>query len=566
MRVSLQLLSLSIVSSFLWPLPRGKAAPSLMGTLPDVRIASSLAWIEAPADTGEEAGFELGDRHPLTQRLQFWVDALDEKLRRRPEYHEIMAAIPRPRVQVLRQDSVNAFASSATVCFKVPVRIKGPRASFGDEEKVISISPAGKVGFYRRSQVACLEGGQKTPEEVLTFYRENLAQGPCRLRVEESFLWLEEGCELGAGALAAADTVLVKAQSSKISLHLGLVRLFEEESQLLYSLLHELAHFYRAHGALNKKAYNYFYRLGSGQLKPDPDPALDSLGQKLLELPSYRIQMVAGQRWHSEIFSYARHALHHLVKPACTSSDSPCFQSCEPLRDLLDSRENLALFGRFPAAPLPEEAKNLYFRWEENFSACLSSIGVSRENPEPNLGKVSLQAAKEVFWWGDEGRDSLVQIAQAMNQKFFDRDRYHAGLLQSALNERLGYYTTEEEADILALRWLALLGVEVQSAVDHWLIYGDAVSGQQLSTDFFFSADRCRDLYEAEPRWSEGGQIVPVPIGVFSEPHHSSCFRTWRMEQAVSGHVWELGPSLWDEAEARGGPYAALRLEAIRRM
>ncbi len=111
-------------------------------------------------------------------------------------------------------------------------------------------------------------------------------------------------------------------------------------------------------------------------------------------------------------------------------------------------------------------------------------------------------------------------------------------LLQAALDADLGYYTSEEEADRLALRWLAWLGINVENSYADWLTYAEAVDAFRQHSDFYFSFKKCIGLFEADPRWTEAGQAVPIPIGSFAERHHSSCFRAWLMERE-SGH-WAL--------------------------
>ncbi len=533
----------------------------LLGTaqaesLSDVRSASPLAWIKQsfsdlqPADPSS----------PLAERLQFWADHLDQMLRKQPGNSELMREIPRPRVRLILNDGLNAFTSSETVCYRIPV-LKGQGGEADPKTlRLVSVSNQGKVGIYSREEVACLDlmQAQRSAQETADFYEKNLAAGSCNISVASDTLILGEGCKAAMDDFRA-DGIVVNALSPWITIETGLVRLFERESLLVYTLLHELAHFYRAHGSLNKKAYEYFYRLNASthrDHKPAVDAQLESLGAKVQALPAYSVQAVEGQRWHSEMFSYSRYALNLLIKPTCSAETSLCFVACRPFQLLMDTQ--MASLGRFPQTVLDNAGEQIYFEWENNFSQCLAAIDVDGNEAKPSTAVVSWEAAQKVFWWGERS-SKLIDIAQSMNQKYLEKEAAKNQLLQAALDANLGYYTSEEEADRLALRWLAWLGISVETSYEHWLTYAKAVDAFRQHSDFDFSFKKCIGLFEADPRWTDAGQVVPIPIGTFAEPHHSSCFRAWLMEREVSANEWPLGPSLWAEAEKVGGPYLEMR-------
>jgi hypothetical protein len=139
------------------------------------------------------------------------------------------------------------------------------------------------------------------------------------------------------------------------------------------------------------------------------------------------------------------------------------------------------------------------------------------------------------------------------------RDRARDALLQQALVQRVGYYTTEEEADNLAMQWLPALGFPPSLALEQWWTYAAYRKGSEQRTPYNFSYERCLALYHAVPAWTENGRFVPVPVGSFGEDHHSSCFRIHNLHRRWLAQRWPIGPSLTAEAEAVGGAYAELR-------
>ena len=106
--------------------------------------------------------------------------------------------------------------------------------------------------------------------------------------------------------------------------------------------------------------------------------------------------------------------------------------------------------------------------------------------------------------------------------------------LQEALEQRAGFYTTEEEADNLALDWLSLARAPVEDALTHWLLFARANQGSEQESAYNLSYERCLQLYEARPRWNEDGREAPVPVGSYVEDHHSTCFRLYNIERLLA--------------------------------
>ena len=503
-------------------------------------VANPLHWIqlnndEAKSVLGEEETLPID--HPTTLKLQSWADHLYDYLeakdpaRFRNSSGEV--SLPRPHVRVVISEKPEAHTTAATACYRIPVIFSRPPANATPptDDDLILVGNRGIIGLVSRSKVACVDRmtSPVRPQDVIDL----LAGSGCRFDIKGDSLVVGEDCKLPDQLkINGANGIVLRSVANIVSLSSGLETVLKKDGSLLYTLLHELAHYFRSHAVLDKDEYQYFYhRDGESDHLAQPLPAADliALGSELLKLPHYRTQPIDGQFWHSEMFSYGAYALNTLVIPSCAAADSPCHQACAPWQQLMQDKERMAKLGRFPQAVLTAEARLIYAEWETGFSQCLGAIDTEH---------VDIASAKKVFWRADFPETTpsnwrLLDAATSMNKKMFDQSNAQTQLLQRAVDAKVGYYTTEEEADNMALNWLVELGFSAMNAIDHWWSFAAYFDGSSLQSELNFSRSRCLDLYNATPRWTENGQTVQIPIGSFSDPHHSVCYRIWNMDQRI---------------------------------
>jgi hypothetical protein len=154
---------------------------------------------------------------------------------------------------------------------------------------------------------------------------------------------------------------------------------------------------------------------------------------------------------------------------------------------------------------------------------------------------------------------TVLAAVDVMNAQMMERDAKKDALLQRALDSKLGYYTTEQEADNLSVQWLAALGVEPQVAIDQWFRFAQHYDGREQESPFSFGYKQCRALYDAVPRWSAEGRPVLIPIGSFADTHHSKCYRIFNIDQVLLSKVFQRGPDRLGRIEKEFGPWNAAR-------
>lgn len=104
------------------------------------------------------------------------------------------------------------------------------------------------------------------------------------------------------------------------------------------------------------------------------------------------------------------------------------------------------------------------------------------------------------------------------------------------MNEkRLGYYTYEQEADELALEFLAELGIptNIGSEAMMRMLKG---TGNVPPTELDYKA--CSEL-RANDWLTADKKSVYVPIGNLADPHHSLCYRAYNLDRERKAHCFK---------------------------
>lgn len=517
-------------------------------------VDASMRQVYASVDKVYPNAEYLSITHPKTKYLQAWADRLDKELRDSyPEHftdHRGVDSVPRPRIRIMKHSSLNAFSSFSLVCYRLPIifeknDLHWPLTEQTGEFLMIKIAPNGSVGFYKKDQIDCIDRTDETITadqwtNILLWLTKSLRMENCRAKVTEDGLWFSKSCRFSTKeSRQTANGIVIQATTQWVTIFTGLLdALAQQEALVVSALFHELAHFYRAHGALTKSRYNYFYKINEfDHRKAKPKPAgqkINTLGKKLNQLPKFRTQAIPQQIWHSEIFSYNEYAKNLIIDPICSKA-SGCDNSCKDLLNLLENQKFKISMKNFPQSHLDEKEVKYYFKWELLFQSCLDSIYLGNSNLKDHI---QTEIAQQVFWLHQKEESStapttVLDLAESMNQKLFEKQQAQDELLNQGLLERVGFYNTEEEADYLSMDWLNKLQLNPKATVDQWLEYAKNRAGQEQSSDYNFSSSKCLELYHAEPRWTENGIRQLIPVGSYSHSHHSTCFRIWALDRRL---------------------------------
>lgn len=143
----------------------------------------------------------------------------------------------------------------------------------------------------------------------------------------------------------------------------------------------------------------------------------------------------------------------------------------------------------------------------------------------------------------------------ALNSPIEKREQEYLAMRKSAIDNRLGFYTAEQEADEQSYEWMAMMGLDPLASEDMWIRWQEHSDRSGMPNLDAFSGAECRDLQAA--RWKDpNGRPALVPVGLWSDPHHSYCFRAFNIHREVEAH--QIKVSNVNIGTAPGGPLGDL--------
>jgi hypothetical protein len=224
--------------------------------------------------------------HPMTVRLQYWIDRMDDVLR--TQYPGKLKATPKPKLIVRISDTANAWVSGFPVTVNMRVRVEGaldagpaPDASSeAGADGGAAPPPVAESLMLRRNGVVETTGASTTFErsfdadqavEFAKFFSENFAR--CRVTAEGEQFVFAESCASKNLRLRDGQKLAYYTTAKYVTFTTGYIKQLMDEDRIISTLAHELGHFYRSHTNVPTDVVNYFYPLDTPHAhKPPADP------------------------------------------------------------------------------------------------------------------------------------------------------------------------------------------------------------------------------------------------------------------------------------------------------
>lgn len=312
------------------------------------------------------------------------------------------------------------------------------------------------------------------------------------------------------------------------------------------------------------------------------------------------------QQYHTAMFKPVWSLVARFAKAqSCAASDSLC-QACGKVQAPFTALGRLANTTEGLTGPLTADEQKSYLEFETAATACLSPVTIidralaaGEARARTTIVAADAYAAfqneafgltapylKEVKPSGNlvaylrQASALLTATYPALNsddlrvlplfKDAWQKLNGHAdaaaikllGFDDLAASEQLGYFSVEQEADDLAVEWLALAGLDPHLSVDMDISLIRVVSGDQAV------ASQCAALRQAKWLGSDGQPII-LPWGPLADPHPTGCFRPRNSFMEIAAHGYKtpassllstLRPS-WEELLAAvGGPLAIAKL------
>jgi hypothetical protein len=207
-----------------------------------------------------------------------------------------------------------------------------------------------------------------------------------------------------------------------------------------------------------------------------------------------------------------------------------------------------------------------YRAFERELGLCAPQLRVAYAPAAPDLldrGRFDLALASTGFARSSVQGDTLDTLLADLGSKSAAMDVEEKDMLEKLRDGKIGLYTTEQEADDIALDLSTKLGISAGEFLGAWIkfmrateaVYGPSIWNDKETGEV--GPEKCEALIRAnftEP----GPDGAPVPVrmtlGSLESNHHGECYRAYNLWRENNAHRYEtrgtflppVGPS-WGE-------------------
>lgn len=501
-------------------------------------ITDEGSWSPNPQPVGTD---------DLAQRwLQAWTDRIDALVREKvlaDTGAELVA--PKPIMHLLPSSSIsNAWVTAVPACVPWKVRARGAAALEEGQEPVDGKLASTLLFNHYGKKVAeasraradgstlCVSRDDFAPfaARFITDWNQGTPACPANL-ADDGVVEIEPSC---LGEFSHASASAIYAISPHVQFASDLLAA-GSEGGAVFVVAHELAHYYRAHGSpLARHKYGFWYDQDARTARR-PVPAKDAA-----ELEKLYREVEAMPRANALSIEGANHTPRYralVLETVCSyvgarAGVEGIDASCTEAAALCKTVAPLRYAGQANA-----EQSAAYLQLETTLEACgvAERLGSVEEPAVASLVR-SLQGKGYLPAGPVEAAplpESFGALLTSLAEQARAQDDKVARFAERLRLGRIGLYTTEQEADELALEWVNLLGFRTQDALEGWIDYlryfqrGYAPRGEP-------SAVECKELLDSD--FKQGRAFVTVWLGDLNSAHHGGCYRVYNMWREQRAH------------------------------
>ncbi len=188
-----------------------------------------------------------------------------------------LSHVPRPQAALFTDPLPNAFVETVRSCFEKPVLLGGSsdKAEFED---AVRITRNGSIADTENCRIV-----EPTLMNEVIQFGNSLSHG-CKIGEKGGALALSGKCKINPyfNKFARARRFSFERISSVIYFSTGLFENIKDENLVLFIVMHELAHYYRAHPLLPEADFITYYSVGekNSTACPLPDSQLSRMAQE----------------------------------------------------------------------------------------------------------------------------------------------------------------------------------------------------------------------------------------------------------------------------------------------
>ena len=531
-------------------------------------------------------------KHPIIDRLQTWVNAMDSEARQTIWGKKYMAAIPKPKIVIIDDESPNAFVAPAFLEYSADIYIPGNNGTTEEVESIMFLNGRPNIfAIMLKLFVPFSSGDKKMLGDVVDrqkFAMEQIGVNCTPINIGQGKITFK-GCHVGEDSPTVHGTeFLTKQTSNYVTLHMGLLR-FMSEASTVAIIAHELGHYYRAHATDNNRLEGgfFFYEKDAANGKrPDAikDVNINNGARQTLSLAAKRapnalpgtkidseVLMALLKSWqHDKLTDYSdfkssdfpgdvdengfvpnfaiilrKCRANHSNKEDCDSLErilrSPAISSTLKVNAMPDRTSYLVLENAFLAATSDLKIGVVYGeKWtvdSENIFFMSAFLGDPKITSE-GVGLACFEAFRATGQDLIPLRQQLTNCGAALEK---NRKSVDYQINQLAL-KGIGWYTTEQEADEIGAELISSVGIDAKEMSNSLFDLFKYVNSRGSKTAKGVDYETCQKI--AANNFGIGtGSVRSVSIGDWTDVHHDLCYRIFNSTRDSISHNYAANSS-----------------------
>ncbi len=515
------------------------------------RVSEAGSWSSNPQPAAKE---------DIAQAwLQAWSDRIDAIVRAKvlaDTGSDLVA--PKPIMHLLPSSSIsNAWVTSIPACVPWKIRAAITAPPVDDQEDAGTTEDAGtedagvpdsvllfnhygkKVSQLTETQAndtrvaGCVERLDFAEHQKMFLRHWNEGVPNCAANVgDDGVIEVPSECVSGLteAARAAIYSTSPHVQFASDLLAAG------SEAGAVFVVAHELAHYYRSHGSpLARHKYGFWYdqdpKTTRRPVASKEGAELKALYEEVLALPRANGLVLPGATYTPRFRALAVGAFCQYIRATAEGGSEGLDESCSTAVTACGAVSSFAY-----SSSASEEQLASYLALETALPTCANTLSLGSVADVKVTQLITQLQAESYLPAGPvesvpipESFGALVSQLQIKAAEFDAKVEKFAERLRLG---RIGLYTTEQEADELALEWVNLLGFTTDQALNGWLDYLGYFEkwGPPYGQP---SAQECRTMYGNN--FKDGNKFTTVFLGDLDSAHHAGCYRVynlWREQRA----------------------------------
>ncbi len=438
-------------------------------------------------------------------------------------------SIPVPQLVVYQDNQMSAMTALSAHCFSRPVVPDFHADSVTNKKGGVLFSHKGMSATTSTPPQGCVQVSDDVLSRLMAQYNEaNYVS--CKLTLTNGQVAYSRECTKSSAT--SAPVFHFQAALPLILVSTEFLKKMSKDG-LTFSLAHELAHYYHADGSslLPELSFLYDEKTYTSDSQPTPlagDHPLsrlyDEVRQKLGASES--VKRYPSQHLHPAAVAKMREFTSNNV---CSLGAATCRAALGQFDSLMANLPSIVMYRDYPRYE-PENDT-------ESFRRAISKLDSEGLRSLKNVNTSLFLVAKtddssrwvnvDEFGKEWEASQTLGEFLERISKLHDTKETQMKNFWTSLANSGLGWYTYEQRADDMGLEAATAVGAQPQCVIQSFI----SLFPMTVAINGSFDKEKCMQLVE-----SGFSGVEAVPVGNWSDVHHSVCYRAYNLNKEIARH------------------------------